>query len=104
MAVIAPAAIWGAHTALGAAITVGAAGAGLAGGLMLANKSKKDKPEAPKPPQLPPAPDPAKAEEQAANAARKRQLALKSSGKTMYTSPLGSQGQADVARKTLLGN
>jgi hypothetical protein len=52
------------------------------------------------PPPLPKAPQPAKAAEQGQARARR---SLASRSKTVYTNPLGLGGQADVARKTLLG-
>ncbi len=84
--------------AISTAVAVGAGGA-----LLATSMAKKDKPEAPKAPEAPSAPDPGEAEAKATDSARKRRMALAASGKTTYTSPLGSSGQANVARKKLLG-
>jgi len=54
----------------------------------------------PQPPALPQAPNPDKAQNAAQNDMRRRQGAQT---KTVYSSPLGTAGEANVARKTLLG-
>ena len=57
-------------------------------------------------PEIPQAPDPSKqreqADEQARRQLRQRRVAMGRS-ETIFTSPLGIGGEADVARKTLTG-
>lgn len=59
------------------------------------------KPSAPSAPPSPPsAPNPAKSQTAAEADVRRRKGAT---SKTIYSSPLGTAGEANVARKTLLG-
>jgi hypothetical protein len=64
--------------------------------------NKKTEP-APAPAPLPQAPTPEVAAEKATDTIKKKKAMLSASSKSIYTSPLGSAGEADVARKTLLG-
>ena len=63
-------------------------------------KSSQNQMEIPQPPPLPKAPDPADAAASASEVIKKKRAA---STQSIYTSPLGIGGEAQVARKTLLG-
>lgn len=56
--------------------------------------------EAPKPEPLPQPPSPVAAADKAEDIIKKKRAAI---SQTVYTSPLGVAGEAQVARKTLLG-
>jgi len=61
------------------------------------------KAEAPKPQPLPVAPTVEDAAGKAEEKNRKRKAQLSAGSKSIYTSPLGIGGEAQVARKSLLG-
>lgn len=75
---------------------LGAAGAGYAASKSMANSAPKL--ESPKP--LPQPPSPEASVEKAEDTVRKRRAM---SSQSIYTSPLGATGQANIAKKTLLG-
>ena len=75
---------------------IGAIGAGVGASKLLSGGSKG--PSSPQP--LPQPPSSAVAAEKGEEMARRRRAL---STKTIYTSPLGVAGEAQVARKTLLG-
>jgi len=76
-------------------IGLGAAGAGFAVSKAIS------KPTTPKAPiALPQSPDPQTAVDRASETIRRKRDAMT---KSIYTSPLGVQGQARIAKKTLLG-
>ena len=80
------------------ALVLGALGIG--GGL-LANKLMTPKQSSPSSPMaLPEPPKPEVAQDKAMDIARKKRAAMSQS---VYTSPLGTAGEANVARKSLLG-
>lgn len=73
----------------------------LTGGISLALPGmKKDSAPAPTPAPLPTPPKPEAAGAKAEDVVRKKKAAMTQS---IYTSPLGIAGEAQVARKTLLG-
>ena len=78
-------------------LLAGAAAGGLASTIGGAMGKMKDKIQ---PPALPQAPNPNDAALKAQDMANKKRA---SSSKTIYTSPLGISGTAQVARKTLTG-
>ena len=90
--------------AIGTATAIIAGLAGIGAGLGAFGVSKMGEKKgggAPPPaPSLPSAPSPEAGEEKAGEAARRRRAAMT---QTTYTSPLGTAGQANIARKTLLG-
>lgn len=70
------------------------------------NSSGSDKKEEPAPApaaELPKAPSPEASQAKAEDMNRRRKGALSAAGQTLYTSPLGVAGQAQIAKKTLLG-
>ena len=74
---------------------------GLGAGLYAASKALSTKQTAPQSPiPLPQAPDPQTAVDRASETIRRKRAAMT---KSIYTSPLGVQGQAQIAKKTLLG-
>lgn len=81
-------------TAAALAFGMGAIGSTLVGSLA------KQNPKLAAPQALPQAPNPADAAEKGQEIASKKRRAATQS---VYTSPLGAAGEADVARKTLLG-
>lgn len=88
--------------AIGTAIAI-ATGLAIGAATAIGVSSASRKPEQPKAPALPAPPSPQAAEDAGAEAARRKKVAVASAGKTMYTSPLGSAGEASIAKKTLLG-
>lgn len=63
----------------------------------------KKEPEAPKPAPLPTPPTPEASADKADENMKKKKATMASGSKSVYSSPLGAAGTADVARKTLLG-
>ena len=61
------------------------------------------KEEAPKPEPLPTPPTPDTANTAAEDNMKKKKATMAAGSKSVYSSPLGAAGTADVARKTLLG-
>jgi hypothetical protein len=61
------------------------------------------KQSAPTPAPLPVAPSPEDANAKADENAKKKRAAVAAGSKSVYSSPLGIAGQADVNRKSLLG-
>lgn len=75
--------------------------AGVGGGMAISKAAGGgDKPSVQAPQPLPAAPKPEDAAVKAEEAKRRK---IAQSSKTVYTSPLGVQGEANVVRKTLLG-
>lgn len=72
----------------------------LTGGASLLFTGGKDKAEPPAAPKPPSPPNPQKGQEAASKAARARKA---TQSESIFTSPLGIPGQAQVARKTLTG-
>ena len=62
---------------------------------------KESAPPAPAP--LPVAPTPDDAQAKADDTIKKKKAAVQTSGQSVYSNPLGIQGQADVNKKVLLG-
>ncbi len=81
-----------------AAIVLGI-GAAAAGTAISKSASKSKAPQAPQP--LPQAPSIEASQQTASDAIRKKRTGLT---RTNYTSPLGVAGEADIAKKALLGN
>lgn len=76
-------------------------GGAAAAGTVAASKAMAPKiPAAPTPAPLPQAPSPEDAASKATTTVAKRKSAM---SQTVYSNPLGIAGQADVSRKTLLG-
>ena len=79
-----------------AVLLLGTAAAASAGFAFSKSRAKKTAPPIP----LPEAPDPQTAVDRASETIRRKRDAMT---KSIYTSPLGVQGQAQIAKKTLLG-
>jgi hypothetical protein len=63
----------------------------------------KKAPEAPKPAPLPTPPTPDTAADKADENMKKKKATMAAGSRSVYSSPLGAAGTADVARKSLLG-
>ena len=74
--------------------------AGVGGGLLASKMAQKQQPQSSSPMPLPKSPDPADSMAKAQDVIRKKKASMSQS---IYTSPLGVAGEAQVARKTLLG-
>jgi len=85
-------------TILGAMVIAG----GLAYGGYAMGQAGKSKGAQPQPAPMPQAPKPTEARDQAMAAARSKRLSMARS-KSIYTSPLGISGEAQIAKKQLLG-
>lgn len=70
------------------------------GGAAIASKALAPKPPKNEPIPLPEAPKPEDAQAKAADIARRKKSAAT---QTIFNSPLGAAGEADIAKKTLLG-
>ena len=84
----------------GALVPLLLGGAAAAGSVAISKAMTPKIPAAATPPPLPQAPSPDDSAVKAQSLANKRRAALT---QTVYTSPLGVTGQADVTRKTLTG-
>jgi len=88
-------------TSLGFAALGWMAAAGIAGGVVSAVNANKPAPK-PQPLPMPQAPKVEDAAAKAEASARAKRMAMGRS-QSIYTSPLGIGGEANIARKTLLG-
>ena len=76
---------------------------GIGAGIVASKILGGDKQKMPDLPPLPQPPNPEEAADKAAENIRRKRAAVAASSKSIYSSPLGTQGEATVARKTLLG-